>query len=444
MNTLIIEQFIKAASVFREGYHAAGTLDEAANMLAADPSIGKENIFTAVIVADVNAVQHFISIDKTSAVTKGGPYNWDPLTYLCFSRFLQFDASRSDDFVRCGEILLNAGADANTGWWENDHQPEPEWEPVLYGACGLAHHPGMTKLLLDRGADPNDIEVVYHSPETSDNRAMEILMDTGKLTDESLILMLIRKHDWHDHDGAKMILATGVDPNITWRDRTPLLHSIQRDNHEHMIRLLLEHKADPTLTIKNVSGFSLAARRGRGDLLKMFTEFGFAMQLPGVEKLIAACALNDEFAINAIKENEPALVNELLAEGGKLLAEFAGTNNSDGVNQLLKLGIPVTALYSGDPYFGIPANSTALHVAAWKAWHRTVKLLIENKAPVNITDGYGKSPLFLAVRACTDSYWSYRRTTESIKALLDAGATTEGIQIPTGYEEADYLLTGTK
>src|SRR5476649_2821604 len=116
MNPETIEKFIKAASVFREGSHAEGTLDEAATILAANPTIGKENIYTAVIVADVNTVQHFISIDKTNAVTKGGPYNWDPLTYLCFSRFLQFDIDRSDDFVQCGEILLNAGADANTGW----------------------------------------------------------------------------------------------------------------------------------------------------------------------------------------------------------------------------------------------------------------------------------------------------------------------------------------
>jgi len=33
-----------------------------------------------------------------------------------------------------------------------------------------------------------------------------------------------------------------------------------------------------------------------------------------------------------------------------------------------------------------------------------------------------------------------RRTPESVAALLDAGATTSGIDIPCGYDEVDELL----
>ena len=32
---------------------------------------------------------------------------------------------------------------------------------------------------------------------------MKLLVGTGKLSDDNLALMLIRKHDWHDFDGAK-------------------------------------------------------------------------------------------------------------------------------------------------------------------------------------------------------------------------------------------------
>ena len=77
-------------------------------------------------------------------------------------------------------------------------------------------------------------------------------------------------------------------------------------------------------------------------------------------------------------------VEELKAQGGTLLAQFAGTANTDGVRQLLDLGVDVAALYKeGDGYFDIAADSTALHVAAWRAWHHTVRFLIERKAPVN-------------------------------------------------------------
>ena len=145
--------------------------------------------------------------------------------------------------------------------------------------------------------------------------------------------------------------------------------------------------------------------------------------------------------MRAIGEREPQLVREVLAEGGKLLAEFAGTANTAGVRHLLDLGVPVTALYEGDGYFDIAKDSTALHVASWKAWHETVKLLIERGAPVNATDGKGRMPLALAVRACVDSYWSYRRSPESVEALLRAGASVSGVPSPSGYAEVNELLT---
>src|SRR2546430_12538092 len=50
-----------------------------------------------------------------------------------------------------------------------------------------------------------DGEAVYHSPETHDNAAMKLLVETGKLTAENLALMLIRKHDWHDYEGVKYL-----------------------------------------------------------------------------------------------------------------------------------------------------------------------------------------------------------------------------------------------
>ena len=133
-------------------------------------------------------------------------------------------------------------------------------------------------------------------------------------------------------------------------------------------------------------------------------------------------------------------MQQLLAQGGRLLAEFAGTNNDEGVRMLLDLGVPVNAPYDGDPYFGIPQDSTALHVAAWKAWPKAVKLLIERGANVNAQDAKGQTPLMLAVKACVDSYWTNRRSPESVEALLHAGASVSGAEFPCGYDEVDALL----
>src|SRR5437879_3308681 len=303
-----------------------GTLETAAGLLAAHPEIASGDIYTAAVLGDAAALQRFLALEPGNATAKGGPHGWDALTYLCFSKYLRLDRARSDGFVRAARALLDAGASANTGWYEMNHQPKPEWESALYGAAGVAHHAELTRLLLERGADPNDEEVPYHAPETHDNAALQVLVESGKLNADSLGMMLFRKTDWHDYEGIK------------W------------------------------------------------------------------------------------------------------LPEFAAVGNGEGVRHLLDLGVPVAALYAGDGYFAIAQHSTALHVAAWRARPAVVKLLIERGAPVNVQDGKGQTPLALAVKACVDSYWTERRSPESVRALVDAGASANGVPYPSGYAEVDELL----
>jgi hypothetical protein len=120
-----------------------------------------------------------------------------------------------------------------------------------------------------------------------------------------------------------------------------------------------------------------------------------------------------------------------------LLAEFSGAGNLAGV---LDLGVSVNAVdRDGDVYFGTGKSSTALHVAAWRARPKVVKELIARGATVNETDALGRTALQLAVKACIDSHWTDRRSPDSVRALLEAGASTEGVELPTGYDEIDML-----
>jgi ankyrin repeat protein len=444
-----IAAFIEAASVPRHSGHGSGTLEHAELILARYPHAATANIHTASILADEPTVLKLLAQNPKDATATGGPHNWDALTHLCFSRYLRLDPSRSDAFVRTARTLLDAGASAKTGWYEMiDHpNPRPTFESAIYGAAGIAQHPGLTKLLLDRGADPNDEETPYHVPETYDNTVLKIMLESGRFTQTSLNTILLRKADWHDEHGIQLALEHGANPNYMTRWGFTALHqSLRRDNGLIIIELLLNHGANPTLeTREGQSAFHIATRRGRGDVLALFEQRGFTPFNPSgfivswddsESRLLAACARNDQATLQRITVAHL----HFLPEAGTLLAEFAGNGNTEGVRNLLNLGVPITALYSGDPYFDIARDSTALHVAAWRAWPETVKLLIARGALINALDAKGRTALQLAIKATVDSYWTRRRTTESIQALLEAGASIAGIEIPTGYDEADILL----
>ena len=143
--------------------------------------------------------------------------------------------------------------------------------------------------------------------------------------------------------------------------------------------------------------------------------------MTGADRLVAACALNDGAEIPRVLKQFPDSAGGVVRDGGRLLAEFAGNDNSDGINRLLDLGVPVDARFGeGDGYWDVAPDSTALHVAAWRASHSSVRTLVSRGAPVNLEDGRGRTPLLLAVRACVDSYWMRRRKPDSIAILLDA------------------------
>jgi ankyrin repeat protein len=159
-----------------------------------------------------------------------------------------------------------------------------------------------------------------------------------------------------------------------------------------------------------------------------------------VDQLIAACARADEIAALAFLNHAQQNHDKLLAGLHNVLAEFAGNGNAEGVKLLLDLGVNVDARYSGDPYFEIKPDSTALIVAAWRARPAVVNELIARGADVNARDAAGRTPLMMAIKACVDSYWTSRRSPETTKALLQAGASKEGVETPCGYREVDELL----
>ncbi len=439
-----VTAFIRAACVPREdegfGSHGAGTLEEAERLRGAHPEVAGASIHTAAILGDDTAVQRFLAADPSAATARGGPWGWDALTHLCFSRYLRLERTRSDAFVRAAGALLDAGADPNTGFFEETHGPERSWESVLYGAAGIAHDPDLTRLLLERGAHPNDGETEYHAPEWFDNRAMEVVVESGKLAPGGLTTMLHRKLDWIDLDAVDWLLRHGADPNAMslWGNRA-LHHSLQRDNVLAFQELLLDNGADPTLPGgKWSSAVQAAARLGRADALDLFERRGCSAALGGDDAFVAAVARGDEARARALVDADAGLAERLKQQDPGLLARFAGAGNTAGVRILLDLGFDVAARAgrSGEP------GGTALHLAVWRERPDTVRLLVERGAPLEATAGHGHTPLALAVRAQVEgSEFTPHESVQIIETLLAAGARVDAVKLyPSGHARTDDLL----
>ena len=418
----------------------SGSLDDAKAILSAHPEIAAASIYAAAVLGNDSAVIQFLRGNPATATARGGSYGWDALTYLSFSRYLRLEKSRSEGFVSAAAALLDSGADPNTGFFSDEHQPKPTFESVLYGAAGVAHHAALTKLLLDRGADPNDGETEYHAPEGFDNEPMQIIVRSGKLKPIGLTTMLHRKLDWTDYDGVIWLLEHGADPDAIshWGNRA-LHHALGRDNQLKFFETLLDYGANPRLESNDgITAFQRAAAMGRGDVLDLFEKRGFEAPLDGAAAFLAACARGDADSASTMLQDEPALLDEVKAAAPAVIPWFAGAGNTAGLRILLDHGFDIEARTSAT----YPKGLTALHLAVWRERDSTVALLLERGAAIEAATPRGDTPLSLAVRALVEmSEWTPHESTAILERLLTAGADVSMVRkFPSGSEEADDLL----
>jgi hypothetical protein len=394
------DEFIVAACVPRDD-HASGTLEAADSIREAHPGVAAGDIYAAAVLGDYAEIERLLEGDAARATLPGGPYGWDALTYLCFSRYLRLRPSAG--ILRAARALLDAGADPNTGFFESAHQPEPVFESVLYGAAGVAHHAELTRLLLARGADPDlGGEVAYHAPEGFDAEAMRAVVQSGRLSAAGLTTMLHRKLDWTDLGGVRWLLQHGADPNALsgWGDRA-LHHCLSRDNALPLLETLLDFGADPTLTApahEDRSAVAVAARSGRADALELFRSRGFATELDGDDAFFAALSRGDRSGTLAFVTAEPRIAERLEASQPGIVATLAGAGNTAGLGLALDLGFPMAV--------------DALAVAVWRERTEAVRLLLARGALVT------SSELSLAERALTEmSEWTPHHSRDILDAL---------------------------
>jgi ankyrin repeat protein len=162
-----VARFLKSAcwdhEVHGKGDHRMH--DRAAQrLLAHDPSIARENLYTAIVCGDDDQVARILRGDPEAARARGGPRGWTPILYLAYTRFTH--RATIDHAIDIARLLLDCGANPNDFYMAGDAQYS-----VLSGIAGEGEQDSprqpyaaaMFELLLERGAEPFDVQVLYNT-----------------------------------------------------------------------------------------------------------------------------------------------------------------------------------------------------------------------------------------------------------------------------------------
>jgi hypothetical protein len=136
----------------------------AQRILAQDPSIAGHDLYTAIVCGDRQSVERILAERPQAARECGGARGWTPILYLAYTRFTHQPTIANA--LPIARLLLDHGADPNDFYMAGDAP-----YTVLVGAAGEGEQDSprqpyaaqLFELLLERGAEPFAIQVLYNT-----------------------------------------------------------------------------------------------------------------------------------------------------------------------------------------------------------------------------------------------------------------------------------------
>jgi len=347
----------------------------AARLLEHRPDVTGTDPLLACATGDVPRVRAAIDRDPVWVNRPGGPLDMPPLVATTHSGLARLTAW-SDRLLRCTKLLLGAGADPNQSWV--DPVFPTHRLSALYGAAGKQHHEGMTRALLDAGANPNDGESLYHAVESADPTCARRLLDAGAAIEGTNALF--HALDFEPLTPVELLLFRGADPNARLRGTRPIHHAIWRGRSAAHIAALLAAGADPTaMNAEGLTPYRLALRYGYLAVAALLRPRGLEEPIAPEEAFVAACARADRASAAALLRRDPDLLRRLSTDQLRVLPDCTAAGRADAVRVMVELGWPIDvrggdwdasalnlAVFQGD------ADLTAwllAHGADWRSEH---------------------------------------------------------------------------
>lgn len=370
-------EFLRLACVtYADGDGPARTT-EARALLAQHPEIVRSSIHVAACVADTAVVRDLCSRDPSLARAEGGPYGWEPLCYLTFSRV---DASIARDAVLgAARALLDAGADPNAGYlWHGLIPPFTALTGALgegeQGPADQPRHPhwaALARLLLDAGADANDGQGLYNRQFQPGNEHFELLFEYG-LGDGDGGPWKARLGDAQDSPDEM------VHQQLSWA----VVHGMTE-----RVQLLVEHGADLATPFGNGhTPAEQAALSGYPELVDYLVANGAPPpSFDPIDAFLAAVIAGDRITALALRDDNPGIDTQARARRPSLVVTAAANRNPTAVALAVELGFDVNALGRSD----VPVEQeweTALHSAVGDGDRDLVELLLSLGADPTIKD----------------------------------------------------------
>jgi ankyrin repeat protein len=373
--TALADEFLRLACL-NYGDDDPDRRERARELLDANPQIARASINTAAAVGDVPAARELLAADPACAARQGGPYAWEPLLYLAYSRVPIAGPGRSA--IDVARLLLERGANPNAGYlWEGLVPPFTALTGVFGNGGGVppAHHDALAlaRLLLEAGADPNDGQTLYNLGGDPDDRWLELLLEFGlgrgdggpwrrlfgERQDTPLemledVLMAAAHHGFADR--VRLLLARGVDP---------------------------EGRGSRHPIYDGRSPVQEAALWGHTEVASMLVDAGASGERDDVDELLAVATAGDRDGVDRLLAADPGLRERAIERRPDQLVRAAGKNSLDAVALLIELGFDVNAVNRTGP----------LHEAAMRGNMGVIRLLLEHGADPNVRDvGYKATP----------------------------------------------------